>query len=171
VPDPEVSDKALRRQFTAHYKRRMLEELDRCSEPGQGGALLGREGLYSAHLAQWRKQREAGLLPAFAPKKRGHKPANRPQALRVENERLRGENEGLKRRLERAQGIMEFQKKVADLFGLPAQFAQKERPGCPASKNSLPRSVWLGRVRRFKCRTLASTAGKLIKTLLRDPPC
>jgi hypothetical protein len=128
VPDPEVSDKALRRQFAAKYKRRILEELDRCSEPGQVGALLRREGFYSSHIAKWPKQREAGLLQAFAPKKRGHKPSNRPHALRVENEQLRGENEGLKRRLEQAQTIIEFQKKVADLFGLPSQFAKKESP-------------------------------------------
>src|ERR671923_1742297 len=105
VSDPEVSDKALRRQFAAKYKRRILEELDRCSEPGQVGALLRREGLYSSHIAKWRKQCEAGLLQAFAPKKRGHKPSNRPHALRLENEQLRGENEGLKRRLEQAQTI------------------------------------------------------------------
>ena len=81
APVPEVSEKAERRQFTAKYKLRVLQELDRCSEPGQVGALLRREGLYSSHLSKWRAQREAGLLQALAPKKRGHKPAERPRAL------------------------------------------------------------------------------------------
>jgi transposase len=126
APDPEVSEKAKRRQFTAKYKRRVLQELDRCSEPGQVGALLRREGLYSSHLSKWRAQREAGLLQALAPKKRGHKPAERAHALIAENQRLRQENERLKHRLDEAETIVEFQKKVAALFGLPSRIEKQE---------------------------------------------
>lgn len=61
-PDPEVLPKAERRQFSAEYKLRVLAEADRCSEPGQIGALLRREGLYSSHLSKWRQQRERGAL-------------------------------------------------------------------------------------------------------------
>jgi transposase len=74
APDPNVGDKASRRQFAAKYKRRILQEIDRCSEPGQIGGLLWREKLYSSHIAKWRAQREAGLLQTFGPKKRCHTP-------------------------------------------------------------------------------------------------
>ena len=123
APDPEVSEKAERRQFTAKYKLRVLQELDRCSEPGQVGALVRREALYSSHIAKWRAQREAGLLQALAPKRRGHKPAERPQALIAENEQLHRENQRLKHRLEQAQSIIEL---VADLFGLPSRLEKQE---------------------------------------------
>lgn len=62
-PNPEVVERARRRQFTAAYKLRTLREADAC-EPGQLGALLRREGLYSSHLTHWRGQRDRGLLAA-----------------------------------------------------------------------------------------------------------
>ena len=110
APDPEVSEKAERRQFTAKYKLRVLQELDRCSEPGQVGALVRREALYSSHIAKWRAQREAGLLQALAPKKRGHKPAERPQALIAENEQLRLEN---RTGLSRLRASLNFRKPIS----------------------------------------------------------
>jgi transposase len=116
APDPEVTDKARRRQFTASYKLRILQELDRCTESGQIGALLRREGLYSSHLTKWRRERQAGLLRALSPKQRGQ---HGPSPLVRENEQLRRENEELKRKLEQAETIIEFQKKVAELFGTP----------------------------------------------------
>ena len=67
---PEVSEKPIRRRFTAEYKARILEEVDRCTQPGQIGELLRREGLYSSHLTSWRRQRDEGL----SPKRRGRKP-------------------------------------------------------------------------------------------------
>ncbi len=70
LPDPEVVEKAGRRRFTAKYKLGVLEEADRCA-PGEIGALLRREGLYSSHLTTWRRQREAGALAALTPRKRG----------------------------------------------------------------------------------------------------
>ena len=63
-PDPEVPEKARRRKFTAKYKLKILEQADRCSEPGEIGALLRREGLYSSLLSRWREQRDAGALAA-----------------------------------------------------------------------------------------------------------
>jgi transposase-like protein len=70
----EVTPKAKRRQFSAQYKLRILDEADRCTRPGEIGALLRREGLYSSNLATWRRQRQKGQIGALSPKKRGPKP-------------------------------------------------------------------------------------------------
>ena len=75
--DPEVVAKPTRRQFTAEYKLRILEETDRCSEPGEVGRIVRREGLYSSHLTAWRKTRREGSLKGLTPKRRGRKPARR----------------------------------------------------------------------------------------------
>ena len=77
TPDPEVVAKPKRRQFTAEYRLRILEEADRCTQPGEVGRLLRREGLYSSHLTAWRKARRKGSLRELAAKKRGAKPAER----------------------------------------------------------------------------------------------
>ena len=77
TPDPEVVAKPKRRQFTAEYRLRILEEADRCTQPGEVGRLLRREGLYSSHLTAWRKARCKGSLRELAAKKRGAKPAER----------------------------------------------------------------------------------------------
>lgn len=116
VPDPEVRAVAKRRQFSAAYKLSVLEEADRCSEPGSIGELLRREGLYSSHLTVWRREREAGSLAALA-RRRGRK-----TTLSVEQKRLAGlqaENARLKRELEQAHTIIEVQKKLSTLLGLP----------------------------------------------------
>ena len=73
TPDPEVSEKIFRRKHTAKYKLRILEKADTCTQPGEIGALLRREGLYSSNLTTWRRQRETGQLQALNPKKRGRK--------------------------------------------------------------------------------------------------
>ncbi len=122
VPDPEVPPRAKRRQFSPEYKKRILEEADACTERGQLGALLRREGLYSSHLDKWRQQREQGTLTGLTPKSRGRKP--NPEA--VELARLRRENERLQRKLHRAETIIEFQKKLADLLGIPRENSQSE---------------------------------------------
>ncbi len=114
APDPEVTDRPRRRTFTADYKRRVLREADACG-PGEIGALLRREGLYSSHLTEWRRQRESGELEALTPKKRGRKPKHSPEQLELE--RLRKENARLQDQLEKAQLIIDVQKKVARLFG------------------------------------------------------
>jgi len=115
IPDPEVVPKAERRKFSAEYKRRVLEEADACTESGQIGALLRREGLYSSHLTTWRRQREAGLLEALSPKKRGR---NGKDEMERELVGLRRENERLQARLEQAETIIEVQKKLSHLLGL-----------------------------------------------------
>ena len=116
-PDPEVPARHGRRRFTTAYKLEILRKADAC-RPGELGALLRREGLYSSHLITWRRQREQGLMP----KKRGRKPtASDPRVKTLEREKaaLTTENRRLARRLERAETIIAFQKKVAELLGIP----------------------------------------------------
>ena len=107
-PDPEVAERARQRQFSAAYKLRILEEADACRAPGQVGALLRREGLYSSHLVDWRRQRAAGSLAALAPRRRGRPPA---PASSAQLTRLRQENERLSRQLAAAEAIIDVQKK------------------------------------------------------------
>ena len=115
TPDPEVVPKAQRRQFTAEYKERILAQADACTQVGQLGALLRREGLYRSHLATWRRQRRQFGLAGLSPRKRGPKPD--PQAAEIT--RLQRENERLLARLRRAENIIDVQKKVAQLLGAP----------------------------------------------------
>jgi len=116
IPDPEVPAKPRRRQFTAEYKRSILDEVEACRDEGGIGAVLRREGLYSSHLTTWRHQREQGEREALAPKKRGRKPTANP--LTEENQRLRAANSRLSRRLEQAELIIDVQKKVSALLGI-----------------------------------------------------
>jgi len=123
APDPEVVPRAERRQYTAEYKLRILEEVEKCTVPGQIGALLRREGLYSSHLSKWRRQRAAGQLQALSPHKRGPK----AQEVGVEEfARLQRENERLRARLERAEMIIDVQKKLSRLLGLPMEDSETE---------------------------------------------
>jgi transposase len=123
VPDSEVVvsgaarpyPKAQRRRFTAEYKRRILQEAEACTQPGEVGALLRREGLYSSHLTTWRRQRTRGELQGLTPAKRGRKAD--PHAAEIA--RLQRENERLKAQLERAELIIDVQKKVSQMLGLP----------------------------------------------------
>ncbi len=116
-PDPEVPEKARRRRFSGAYKLRILQAVGVCSEPGEIGALLRREGLYSSHLSKWRRQRDAGALEGLRPQKRGRKarPVD-PQAKRVAQ--LERENERLRRKLEQAETIIEVQKKLSRILGM-----------------------------------------------------
>jgi transposase len=118
IPDPEVVPKAKRRKFSAEYKRRILDEADSCTEPGQIGALLRREGLYSSHLTTWRRQRDRGLIQALSPKKRGRK---RKDELEREVARLERENARLQASLEQAEMIIDVQKKLSKLLGLETE--------------------------------------------------
>jgi len=114
-PDPEVPAKAQRRRYTAKYKLSILAQADACSKPGEIGALLRREGLYSSILSRWRQQRKAGTLAALTPKKRGRKPRPvDPQAKRVAE--LERENARLREKLEKAETIIEVQKKLSQLL-------------------------------------------------------
>lgn len=119
-PNPEVVERVRRRQFTGAYKVRILREADAC-EPGQLGALLRREGLYSSHLTHWRQQRAQGQLAALTPQRRG-----RPVRTAGEQElaRLRQENERLTQKLAAAEAIIDIQKKVSALLGLTTPVAE-----------------------------------------------
>ncbi len=116
-PDPEVAARAARRHFNAEYKQRILREVDLCRDEGAIGALLRREGLYSSHLTTWRRQRDQAVQAALAPHKRGPKPTRNP--LVEEMEKLRRENARLAQQLEKAEIIIDVQKKVSSLLGLP----------------------------------------------------
>jgi transposase len=113
TPDPEVPAKVQRRQFTAAYRLRILKEADACAKHGALGALLRREGLYSSHLVNWRRQREQGELVAG----RARGPVPKPVDPRVKQ--LEVENRRLQRKLARAETIITLQKKVAEILGIP----------------------------------------------------
>ncbi len=124
-PDPEVPEKKPRRRFTAKYKLRILDEADLCTKPGQLGALLRHEGLYSSNLNTWRRQRDQGLLHALAPKKRGRKKKERnPLAQKVAQ--LERENRRLHKKLHHADLIIEAQKKMAEILGITRDLAEND---------------------------------------------
>jgi transposase len=110
-PDPEVSARLARRRFTTAYKLEILRKADACSRRGELGALLRKEGLYSSHLITWRQQRERGLTP----KRRGRKAVPLDPRLK----RLEQENRRLTTRLQKAEALIDFQKKVAALLQIP----------------------------------------------------
>jgi len=116
-PDPEVVAQAKRRHFAAEYKRRILTEADQAKGSGGIGALLRREGLYSSLLATWRREREAGVLQALTPQKRG--PKSKRDPFQEEAAKLRRENERLTEQLRKAEIVIDVQKKVAALLGWP----------------------------------------------------
>ena len=116
-PDPEVPEEKRRRKFTAKYKLNILAESESCTDAGQIGALLRREGLYSSNLATWRRQREQGLLDALSPKKRGRKKIHKnPLAEKVAQ--LERDNRRLQQKLKQAELIIEAQKKMSEILGI-----------------------------------------------------
>ena len=114
----ELSDRPRRRTFPVQEKLRVLAETDAATDVGGVGAILRREGLYSSTLSDWRRQRDSGALGALTPAKRGPKPAL-PNPLSAELAQVKRENARLARRLEHAEAIIEVQKKVAALLGIP----------------------------------------------------
>ena len=114
---PELFERPRRRTFTAADKLRILDEVDRAA-PGGAGAILRREGLYSSALTDWRRQRDAGADEALKAVKRGPKraPAN---PLAAEHAQLLRDNKRLTLQLRRAEAVIDIQKKVALLLGLP----------------------------------------------------
>ena len=122
LSEVEVLAKPVRRRFTVEYKRRIVKEADSCKGPGEVGALLRREGLYSSHLSGWRAARDRGELAGSAPKKRGPtpKPVDARDKRIVELER---EVRKLSKRAERAEALVAVQKKVSELLGI-----QLDRP-------------------------------------------
>jgi transposase len=124
-PDPEVLSKVRRRQFPAKYKLRILETAEKCYKRGEIGALLRREGLYSSHLTVWRRQRDNGMLSGLNPQKRGRKskPVNPDKK---ENDALIRENAALRKKLRKAELIIDVQKKVSELLGIQLNPAKNE---------------------------------------------
>jgi transposase-like protein len=127
-PDPEVAERAARRRFTAEYKRRVLQEADACAGTGELGGLLRREGLYSSHLTTWRRQREQGTLAALSPKKRG-RPATPSSPLARRVAELEREKARLEGRLQQAETIIEVQKKISEILGIPLKTADTAGSG------------------------------------------
>jgi transposase-like protein len=119
APDPEVLARPQRRRFTPAYKARVVEEAQRCTESGELGALLRREGLYSSALTQWRRQYQSGALQGLQEAKRGRKRTRDPRDQELE--RLQHDKERLSQKLRQAELIIEIQKKVAALLGNPLE--------------------------------------------------
>ena len=116
APDPQVVAKPTRRQFTAEYRLRIIEEADRCTRPGEVGRLLRREGLYTSHLSAWRKARRNGSLQGLTPNQRGAKPAE-PNPLSAKVRQLEAKVVRLEKELATAHTILEVQGKVAGRLG------------------------------------------------------
>jgi transposase-like protein len=122
VPEVEVAAKATRRRFTLEYKRKIVRAADGDKTPGVLGALLRREGLYSSHLTTWRAARDRGEL-AGAPKKRGPAPqGSDPRDKKIAD--LERETVRWRKRAERAEALVDIQKKVAALLGTPLESEQ-----------------------------------------------
>jgi len=126
TPSTEVQEKPERRRFAAEYKLRILAETDGCTEMGQVGELLRREGLYSSLLSTWRKQRDEGVLAGLTPKRRGRK-AKPKNPLTEEMARLERENERLKTKLRQAELVIDVQKKVSEILDIPLNRPDGER--------------------------------------------
>ena len=118
TPDAEVKAQPGRRRFTPKYKLEILRKADACTRPGQVGELLRKEGLYSSHLVNWRRQRDEGL----APKKRGRK----AEVVNPRVKKLKREVHQLERKLKKAEAIIAFQKKVHELLGIPLKPFESE---------------------------------------------
>jgi transposase len=121
VPPTEVRPKGKRRTFSAEFKRGILAEVDACTKPGEIGAVLRREGLFSSHLTEWRAVRARGELEALAPKKRGPEAAPAPDTRAREIEDLKRQLAKATLRAERAEALIAIQKKVAALLGTPLE--------------------------------------------------
>jgi transposase-like protein len=111
-PDPELVERPKRRRFTAEYKLQIVREADACTQPGEIGALLRREGLYSSHLVEWRRARDAGALEALD-RPRGRKP---PNPLEAENAELRRRAARAEAELAKAKRVIEIQGNVSALL-------------------------------------------------------
>jgi transposase len=116
-PNPEVLARAKRRTYTGDYKQQVLAEADAARGTGEIGAVLRRHGLYSSHLTKWRQERKSGILEGLTPQKRG--PKSKANPLTAENQKLRRDNERLTDRLRKAEIVIDVQKKVAMLLGIP----------------------------------------------------
>lgn len=127
-PKTEVVPKARRRQFSAAYKARILEEADRCTKPGELGALQRREGLYYSSISRWRRERDAGALKGLAAQKRGPSPPS-DAALVRQVAQLRKSNTCLQRKLDQAELVIDVQKKLSLLLGISLQESDEPQKG------------------------------------------
>ena len=118
VPSAAVPEKPKRRSFTPEYKARIVEEADACTQSGEVGALLRREGLYSSHLVDWRREYRTGAVEGLAKRRRGPKGKG---PLVKEKEALQRKVAQLEHRLWQAERIIEVQKKVSELLGIPLE--------------------------------------------------
>ena len=121
IPDPEVKvdppKRKSRRYLTTKYKLGILREADACKDkPGELGALLRREGLYSSHVSAWRRERDEGRLSSSSENRRG--PKQQLSELEAENLELKRENEKLKTQCDHALKLIEAQKKIAEIFAV-----------------------------------------------------
>ncbi|MFQ5757620.1 MAG: IS3 family transposase [Acidiferrobacterales bacterium] len=135
--DPEVTEIAKRRRFTAEYKLRILREVERCKVPGEIGALLRREGLYSSHLTSWRRERDRVAKTALAAKKRGPK----KKAVDPRIKQLEHENARLKRRLGRVELMLDIQKKGLRNAGDPPESPRQRRERLMAAAEKLATGI------------------------------
>ena len=136
VPDPAVSEKARRRRFTTEYKLHILREVDQCKAPGEVGAILRREGLHSSNLTTSRRQIDQVAREGLAKKKRG--PKAKPEDPRVKQ--LERENARLKRRLQRAEAMLEIQKKPPSSWGSGGRCKNNRNPLAMANAVKISRS-------------------------------
>ncbi len=112
--------KPKRRRFSAAYKLHILQETDSCTEPGQIGQILRREGLYASQLTKWRQQRQEGVLKSLSNNTKGRKPKTEPlMANRLDE--LEKENEELRKKLKQAEAVIGVQKKISELFGITVE--------------------------------------------------
>lgn len=159
LPDPEVPEQLeqpRRRHFTVGYKLRILSEADAARTTGEIGALLRRKGLYSSHLAAWRRQREQGILQALAPQRRG-RPSSSPNQRELA--RLRQENGRLSQKLAAAEAVIAIPKNVSRLLGLVEPSSpSSERPCWPAWPSWFPASAWREPVGAWDSRGRATIA-------------
>jgi transposase len=125
VEEVEVTERPKRRRFSAKEKLRILKEADACKEPGDLGALLRREGLYSSSISRWRRMRDSGQIKGLRPKRRGPAPREK-NPLEDKVNKLEKENLRLRARAERAEGLVELQKKVSEILGIELKHNEKD---------------------------------------------
>jgi transposase len=118
VPNPEVLERPKRRKYTADYKYRILKEIDAATQPGQIGAILRQEGLYASNILCWREQIKRAARETLKSRKRGRKPTE-TEELTQRNKALEKENKKLKKRLHNAALLLDIQKKISEITGIP----------------------------------------------------
>lgn len=133
-----ANDRRQRRRFTAEEKERILNEADACTERGQLGELLRREGIYSSHLSNWRAQRKRQGQAGLEPKKPGRKASREAKDRRIEQ--LERENARLQRENRIQEGLIELQRKAHEILGVALpRIEDNADGGSSSSSDSAPR--------------------------------